>query len=96
MPPKKKTKKLVISSLIQKELQNAAIAVGFDMVYQAGTMTDNAKKTMLYKLYHGAVDDPSADESLVDQLLKGYGKFEGLFDKVPVACNDGNNTGTWG
>jgi hypothetical protein len=42
-------KKIVhaISSHVQKDLQNVAIAVGFDMVYQSGTMTDSAKKDML-------------------------------------------------
>jgi hypothetical protein len=37
-------------------------------------MTDVAKKDMLYRLYHGADDDASADVSLVDQLLKEYRK----------------------
>jgi hypothetical protein len=62
------------------------------MVYQAGTMTDSAKKNMLNRLYHGDPDDASANMSLVDQLLKGYGKFQSLLHKVPVACNDDGNT----
>jgi hypothetical protein len=79
-----------ISSQVQKDLQNVAIAVGFDTVYQVGTMMDAAKKDMLYMLYHGDADAASAHISLVDQLLKGYGKFQSLFHKVPVACSDGN------
>jgi hypothetical protein len=90
---KKKTDH-AISSYVQKDLQNVAIAVGFDMVYQVGTTTDAGKKDMLYRLYHGDADDVSANISLVDQLLKGYGKFQSLFHKVPVACNNGNTPST--
>jgi hypothetical protein len=94
---KKKKKRLThkLSSKIQKEVQNLILAPAFDEVYKSKVMSDEDKKTSLYRKYHGNPLDQDY-VSLVDQFLQGVGPFRGLFDQEEVLNNEPGNTGRIG
>jgi hypothetical protein len=89
---KKKRLAHKLSSKIQKEVQNLILAPAFDEVYKSKVvMSEEDKKTSLYRNYHGNPLDPNY-ASLVDQFLQGVGPFRGLFNQEEVLNNGPGNT----
>ena len=64
---KKKKKRVAhkVSSKIQKEVQNLILAPTFHKVYKSKVMSNNDKKSLLFRKYHGNPLDPDY-VSLVD------------------------------
>ena len=76
-------------SNLQKELQGILITVAFSKVYSQKRTTNENKKDEVYNLVHGNDDDPNMI-SLIDQMLRASGPFEGMFDKVNVGVGKGD------
>jgi hypothetical protein len=68
-----------LPSKLHKELQQAGLIVGFDIVYKSSRTTEKERKQRLYNLFHGDQNDQN-NVSLVDHVFEGTGCFTGLYD----------------
>jgi len=84
-----KKKKPDVSSELQKELQGILITVAFSQVYSQKRTSNERKKVDVYNLVHGNDDNPNMI-SLIDQMLRASGPFEGMFDKVNAGVGKGD------
>ena len=73
--------KKALPSKILKELQRAALLIGFDAACKSGRMSDKDKKCFLCKLLHGDQNDANR-ASLVDHMFEGTSCFSGVYDEV--------------
>jgi hypothetical protein len=81
---------------LQKELQRVAALVALDRIHQEiKQSTHGVLHEKMAILFHG---DPSDEDSisLADSVVNGYGFFEELWDKVPLANNEEGNENTIG